>query len=134
MRRGQQGPGVPWRTQITRARQLVGPWQYQCAGSQAGWVLGGVLPLPPTQYSIPGTTPPAHRHGTPYVYGIPGYGSLRPTKEILGVGMHRGHAEAAVRCPACLTPQLSGPLPGACTLGFLSISQYFSVYLRIRIS
>ena len=85
MRRACQGPGVPQRTQITRAGLLVGPWQYQCAGN---WVLGGwlgsTLPWYPPSRTTPGTQPmpvqAMHRTGASAVTA-----RLRSTKEILGV-------------------------------------------------
>ena len=69
--------------------------------------------------------PPAHAHMT--VLGRP--------KEILGVECAQGRSGHAVGCvgtAATLRPQLSGPSLAARSLNFsvfLSISQYFSVFL-----
>ena len=121
----------------------VGPWQYQCS-RLGGWEVGtrySTHPVP-TPVHHPGYHPcTAHRCTPPptSTSRLARTALLDRSKEILGVGMHRGHAEAAARSRSALRPQLSGPLPGACTQLFsvyLNISQYFSVfwYPRLKVS
>ena len=118
---------------------LVGPWQYQCAVQWGtGRVLGGYYTLPPTQPApypgyYPPTAPPSLRT-QPCVTAV-----LSSTKEILGVeyAQYRsGHAQACAATGVTLRPELSGPSLRACSTEFyhiLSISQYFSVYLRLNL-
>ena len=82
---GPSGPGVPRRTQITPSLASVGPWQYQSLDMGTGrvgtgWVLHP-LSHPPIR-QLASTGPPATTdHGQHGVLT----GSLRSTKEILGV-------------------------------------------------
>ena len=118
----------------THCGLLVGPWQYQCTA--VGGRLGGYC----TRYTtLPGTHLP-HQPRVPTCTtarrppvlpaGHRSTRSLRPTKEILGVREHRGHARAVSATGSHLTPWLSGPLPGACSGILRHISGISQVYLR----
>ena len=126
----------------------------ETAGSGMGWALAipimdpaGLVPVYypsryppgiPTRGTHPACTTAPHGWTTSRVPSRHAHMTvLRDPEEILGVEYAqvywdtRGHAEAAVPSRSRLTPQLSGPLPGACSNAqphILSISQYFSVF------
>ena len=121
MRRAQQGPGVPWRTQI---RGLGIGWALAIPIS-GYWVGGEVVP---TQYSPPGTHPvyhppstqPAAHHrctalpltAVPVLpHGHAHMTVLRGPKEILGVNNAHVYRSVLAMPPyACPAASLSPPV------------------------
>ena len=92
----------------------------------------------PTRYTLPAlpsSRTPSGRSREPAVTGVAGPEEhahmtvLRPSKEILGVWKHRGHAEAV----SPLAPPDASALRPAPWRLLLGHSQYFSVYLSISV-
>ena len=138
--RGHAGPWSAWRTQKRGPGARLGPGNTNVLLEGAGRVLYRVLP--PSHHPVypsPVPTWPAphlsvramHRTGASAMTAV-----LWSTKEILGVEYaHHGSGHASGLClalPATLRPAALRPLC-ACSSPFyhiLSISQYFSVFLR----
>ena len=125
---------MPAGTRYYLAEASVGPWQYQSAGS---WVVPGI---PPSRCHPAGTTPGTTLPPTPAspLMVVPlGHAHMvvsgRP-KEILGV--EYAHCTGDGQYPRALAlPGLSSLPLQQCSdsrySSFLSISQYFSVYLHV---
>ena len=81
----------PWSALVDADNALmamVGPWQYQCAGGEAGRVLYPVYHPPSTQPgTVPGIPPSRYtrRHTVPLPCSYLQTAGLASTKEILGV-------------------------------------------------
>ena len=135
MRKGLEGPGVPWWTQIRGWAWGLGPGNTNVAG----WVPGGWVPgIAPSQHPttapprvLPLPTAPLYRMSGTWVLTCRTC-SLAGPKEILGVdnapsvhGYIRGHAGAVSALPPPYAPALR---PAPWRLGGTK-PQYISVYL-----
>ena len=141
MRRVLQGPGVPGWTRKRLSEALVGPWQYQCAGERGTGRVGrgSTHPVYPPCTTPGALQPPAvaSAHPSPRTSWLALTCSLRRPKEILGVEYAQVYW-GAVRYPRAPGTARHAPHPplqqAAPTRLVLSISQYFSVFLRLALA